>query len=142
MLIKNALYSHTSIPATDKSLDAQTLRGRAIAANLANIATPGYERIEVAFEEALKKALNPDSMAPSSSKSHGETHMPVKPDLEHVVPIAFRPVDLTQPSGVNNVDVDMEMSKLAEMQLAYQLGLRFIQDRKGALESSIKGYPS
>jgi flagellar basal-body rod protein FlgB len=118
------------------------LRGRVIAANLANIATPGYKRIEVAFEESLKQALSPKPLSVQENRPTGETEMPVSPDLEHVVPIAYRPVDLTQPSGLNNVDVDMEMSKLAEAQMAFRLGVRFIQDRKGALESSIKGYPS
>lgn len=39
-----------------KSLDAYALRQKAIASNVANIDTPGYKRLEVSFEEQLRKA--------------------------------------------------------------------------------------
>ena len=39
-----------------KSLDAYSLRQKAIASNVANIDTPGYGRLEVNFEEQLQKA--------------------------------------------------------------------------------------
>jgi flagellar basal-body rod protein FlgB len=35
------------------------------------------------------------------------------------------PLDPTLPSGVNNVDVDKEMAKLAENQIMYNFGIRF-----------------
>ncbi len=154
MLIQKALFDHTSLPVLGKSLDASALRSRAIAANLANVATPGYERIEVSFEDALRQALNPKPMGHASSlggagqslgmpnekaESNPESALNMVPDLAHVEPVAYRPKDLTQPSGVNNVDVDMEMSKLAENQLAFNFGVRFVQDRRGAIESAIIG---
>lgn len=132
MLIQNALFNHTAMPVLGKSLDAGTLRNKAIAANLANVTTPGYQRIEVAFEEALRQALKSKDEAPPG-------HFPVAPDLSHVEPVAYRSQDMTRPSELNNVDIDMEMAKLAENQIAYNLAVRFVQDTRGSIESAIKG---
>lgn len=143
MMIQNALFRHTALPVLGKSLDAATLRDKAIAANIANVGTPGYQRIEVAFEDALKQALNPKPMDPGSAK--GDAGKPDRlnlvTDLDHLEPVAFRPVDTTQPSGVNNVDIDMEMSNLAANQIAFNFGVKFIQELRGDIESAIKGLP-
>jgi flagellar basal-body rod protein FlgB len=140
MLIQQALFSQTSLPVLGKSLDASALRAKAIAANLANVATPGYERIEVAFEDALRQALNPKPIRSTGAALNPDPNaMPMVPDLSHVEPVAYRPKDLTQASGVNNVDIDMEMTKLAENQLAFNFGVRFVQERRGAIESAIRG---
>lgn len=39
-----------------KAMDSYTLRQRVTASNIANIDTPGYNRHEVNFEDALRKA--------------------------------------------------------------------------------------
>ncbi len=137
MFLKEALFSKTSIPLAAKSLDACTLRGRAIASNLANITTPGYQRIEVAFEDSLKKALDGKQVAGVSDQAG---HMQLgKTDLDKIQPIAYRAQDTTLPGEINNVDVDMEAAKLAENQLMYQFSIKFIQERKGDIMSAITG---
>jgi flagellar basal-body rod protein FlgB len=136
MLIQRSLFSQTSLPLLGKSLDASALRSKAIAANLANVATPGYERIEVSFEDAMRQALNPKPIRPGEDSANA---MKTSPDPAQVEPIAFRPIDVTKPSGLNNVDIDLEMAKLAENQLAFHFGVHFVQDRRGAIESAIRG---
>lgn len=137
MFIKDALYSRTSIPAVEKSLDASALRSRAIAANLANVDTPGYQRIEVAFEAALKQAL--DKTAPQGAADR-PGHLPLgRPDLGRVEAAAYRSQDPTRPGEVNNVDVDIEMAKLAENQILFEYGVKLIGLRKADITSAIKG---
>lgn len=139
MFLKEALFSRTSIPAVAKSLDACALRGRAIAANLANATTPGYQRIEVSFEDRLKKALDGSGLRGTADQPG---HMPIgKPDLDQVQPIAYRSQDPTLPGEINNVDVDAEAAKLAENQLLFSFGVRFIQERKGDIANAISGQP-
>lgn len=41
-----------------KSLDASTLRGKAIANNITNINTKGYKKYSVSFEDTLKDVTN------------------------------------------------------------------------------------
>ncbi len=60
-----ALFNQPNYVATRKLLDATTLRHEAIAANLANLETPGYQRVDVApsFASDLRQAIasaNPD----------------------------------------------------------------------------------
>jgi flagellar basal-body rod protein FlgB len=137
MFIKDALFSQTSIPAVAKALDAAALRQKAIASNLANITTPGYQRIEVAFEDQLKLALDEKKLKGVTDQPG---HMPLgRPDLDQVVPMAYRSQDPTLPGEINNVDVDMEAAKLAENQILFNFGIKFIQERKGAIESAISG---
>ncbi len=138
MFLKGALFPRTSLPALSKSLDACALRGRAIASNLANVSTPGYQRIEVSFEERLKQALDP-------SKPKGVAdqpgHMPLgRPDLDQVRPIAYRSQDPALPGEINNVDVDQEAAKLAENQLLFMFGVKLIQERKADISAAISGH--
>ena len=138
MFLKDAIFSRTSIPAVEKSLDAAALRGRAIAGNIANAATPGYQRVEVEFEASLRAAL--DKRIP---KGEGDKpgHLPAgRPDLEQVVATAFRSQDPVQPGEINNVDIDLEMGKLAENQLLFNYGVKLIGTRKTDILSAIKGH--
>ena len=139
MFIHKALFSQTSIPLVEKSLDAATLRARAIAANLANLGVPGYRRIEVDFESQLREALD---MRKLQGTVDQPGHIPLgRPDPESVMPRAYRSNDPTLPGEVNNVDVDMEAAKLAENQILFNFGVKFIQDRKGDIVSAIHGNP-
>jgi flagellar basal-body rod protein FlgB len=136
MLIQNAIYRSTAIPAAAKSLDAAVLRGKAIAANLANVTTPGYERIEVAFESALRAELN--KIQEKGGKADWDPAA-AREVFERVKPVAYRPQDTVRPGGINNVDVDVEAAKLAENQILFQYGVKFVQESKGLLESAIRG---
>ena len=138
MFLKDVLFGRTSIPVVAKSLDASALRGRAIASNLANVMTPGYQRIEVAFEDRLRKALDGKQLAGTADQPG---HMELgKLDLDQITPVAYRSQDKTLPGEINNVDVDTEAAKLAENQLLYEFGIKFIQDRKGDISSAISGH--
>ena len=139
MLLREALYSRTSIPLVSRTLDACALRSKAIANNLANVATPGYQRIEVDFESRLRQALDEQKLSGTTTQP---MHMPLgRPDLERIQPMAYRSQDPILPGEVNNVDVDIESAKLAENQLLFQYGVKFIQERKGALEAAISLQP-
>ncbi len=139
MLLKEALYANTSIALVAKSLDACMLRSRAIANNLANVNTPGYQRIEVEFESKLRVALDEKKLTGSVDQSG---HMRLgKGELDSLEPIAYRSKDPTLPGEINNVDVDLEAAKLAENQLLYNFGIKFIQLRKGDIENAITGQP-
>lgn len=137
MFLKEALYSNTSIPMVSKSLDACMLRSRAIANNLANINTPGYQRIEVEFESKLRDAMDEKKLSGTMDQA-GHMHLG-KLQLDQIEPMAYRSQDPTRPGEINNVDVDIESAKLAENQLLYTFGVKFIQYRKGDIENAIRG---
>jgi flagellar basal-body rod protein FlgB len=125
MLLDQLLFNKTSNPAVLKSLDASMLRSRVISNNIANVTTPGYQRVEVSFEGELRKALDRTRLQGARTN---EKHLEMgRLDMGRVQPHAYKPIDPTLSSGVNNVDIDMEMSKLAENQLQYEYGLRFLR---------------
>jgi flagellar basal-body rod protein FlgB len=51
-----------------------------------------------------------------------------------------RSQDPTLPGEINNVDVDMEAAKLAENQILFMFGIKFIQDRKADIAAAISGH--
>jgi flagellar basal-body rod protein FlgB len=138
MDIRQFLFGGTTRQLVYKSLDAASLRTKAIAQNLANIDTPGYQRKEVNFEEQLHKAMQ--------AKLPGATtqpeHMPMGKgiDIAKLQPFVFEPVDQTLPGEINNVDVDMEAAKMAENQIFYNFAIRFSGFDK--VNSAILGRPS
>ena len=55
----DALFNQTNYVAAKSMLDASVLRQQAIAANIANVESPGYQRLEVAksFEVEFEQAI-------------------------------------------------------------------------------------
>ncbi|MGL1900942.1 MAG: flagellar basal body rod protein FlgB [Fibrobacterales bacterium] len=136
MLAKLGIYDRTSITVASKSLDASALRSKALANNLANVSTPGYNRIEVRFEEQLREALNEKNIqGDRTSRNHFYLG---RPDLNKINPQAYRAEDPTLPGEINNVDVDIEMSKLAENQILFSYGAKFISERMADVNAAIK----
>ncbi len=122
-----------------KSMDASMLRSRVISNNIANVTTPGFKRVEVSFEDELKKALNKSKLKGARTDSK---HMQFgRKDISAVAPRAYKPVDPTMASGVNNVDIDKEMAKLAETQLQYQMGVKFLKGSYNKINAAITGKP-
>jgi len=137
VIFSKAISRHTSAPAVRLSLDASAMRQKAIANNIANVNTPGYQRIEVSFEDELKKALNPQQLLGAQTQTG---HMSIgRPTLDKLQPQAYRPNDPTLPGQVNNVDIDMEMAKLAENQILFNAGVKFLTDRSSVIRSAISG---
>ena len=133
-MIKGIVNRKTAMAAVLKSLDAGMLRARTIANNVANVTTPGYQRVEVSFEDELRKALDRTRLKGLKTDSK---HLDIgRKDIPRVKPRAYRPVDPTLPSGVNNVDIDREMAKLAENQLRYNMGLKFLRGAYAKLNAA------
>lgn len=134
VMISEIVNRKTNIASVLKSLDAGMLRARTIANNVANVTTPGYKRVEVSFEDELRKALDRTRLKGFKTDSK---HIDIgRKDIARVKPRAYRPNDPTLPSGVNNVDIDMEMAKLAENQLRYNLSLKFLKGAYSKLNAA------
>lgn len=135
-MLEKALFNKTNLPVLSRTLDAAMLRSRTIANNVANVNTPGYRRVDVAFEEELRTAL--DRVRLQGSRTD-ERHMAMgRKDLGDVNAEAYHPNDPSQPSGVNNVDIDLEMAKLAETQITYNYAVKFGQGSFRKLNAAIQ----
>ena len=94
------------------ALDGYTARHRAIVNNIANVDTPGYQRIEVSFEDKLKKAVEGLRFQGVNAGS-GESERRMV-DTMRITPIASR--DGRQPlrADGSNVSIDREMAELSK----------------------------
>jgi flagellar basal-body rod protein FlgB len=136
-MLEKILFDKTSLPLITRTMDAAMLRSRTIANNVANVTTPGYRRVEVSFEEELRTALDRTRL---QGMKTDEQHFDMgRRNLADVNAEAYHPYDPTQPSGVNNVDIDMEMAKLAETQIQYNYAVKFGQGLFKKLNAAIQG---
>ncbi|MBD3317195.1 MAG: flagellar basal body rod protein FlgB [Chitinivibrionales bacterium] len=135
-MLGDILFKGGGTQAVLKSLDAATLRHRVIANNIANATTPGFRRVEVKFEDQLRRAL--DRTRLQGTRTSGNHLKLGRPTLGEIRPRAYRPADGTLPGGVNNVDIDTEMAKLAENQIMYNYGIRFVRGSYRKLNAAIQ----
>jgi len=135
-MLDRILFNKGATPAVLRSLDASMLRTRVIANNVANVNTPGFQRVEVSFEDELRRALDKTRL---KGVRTNEKHFEIgRRDLKDVHPQAYKPIDGTLPSGINNVDIDTEMAKLAENQLLYNYGIRFMRNTYRTINAAIQ----
>lgn len=93
-------------------------RETVIAANMANIDTPGYRTQDVDFQQAFAQALG--------SEDSAQPHVHVR---------KVRGL-LERPDG-NNVDMDRESLLLSETQLQYQMGTQLLKGQFHQLLAAI-----
>jgi len=130
------LFNSGTTAIIKKSLDAGMLRSRAISNNIANIDTPGYKRVEVNFESELRKAISSSKLKGTRTDSR---HLSLgSSDIKNLQPTAYKPSDGTLPSGVNNVDIDEEMAKLAENQILFNFATKRLQGTYRKLNAAIQ----
>jgi len=134
-MLSDGIFNKTTLPVVTAGMNAAMLRARVQANNIANVNTPGFTRIDVKFEEELRQALDKTRL---QGKRTDGGHLNIgRLDLRDVGPTAYRPYDPTQPSGVNNVDIDMEMAKFAETQIMFNALNKFHNGSFSKLNAAI-----
>jgi flagellar basal-body rod protein FlgB len=131
----DGLLDKTFIPTLKKILSVATLNQKIIANNISNVSTPGYKAKEINKERAFKyifEQMNTKqysekfSLKPSSGKFTEKS-------------LIRESTQKSSNNGVNNVDIENEMAKLAENQIVFQTVARLIQRKFRSLSSSITG---
>ncbi len=114
------LLQTSTIQVLSSALNASTLRSRVILNNVANIDTPGYKSKEVVFEETLQRAINEKATDFIGKRTH-PLHIPIGKDplSPNVLPSVIENNNTWIQNNGNNVDVEYEMTKLAENTLWY-----------------------
>lgn len=136
-MIGKSILAKTNLPTLMKSLDAGMLRQRVIANNIANANTPGFRRVEVSFEDEFRSALDRSKLKGARTD---DGHMQLgRPRIGDVNARSFHPADGTLAGGVNNVDIDTEMAKLAENQIMYNFGIKFESGLFRKLNAAVQG---
>lgn len=101
------------------ALNGLSTRQRAIAENVANSDTPGYQRKEVGFERALRSAIRQEGSDDLPLVTTQTRHFGLGPLGSGVEPTVTTVRDEVYRNDGNNVDVEAQMAELAETKLRY-----------------------
>lgn len=113
----------------NNALQAADLRQQVYANNIANADTPGYKRQDVQFESVLQ----------SEMQNTDPTDVSTNASLLDVQPTVVQDNSTSISNNGNNVDINSEMSSMAENQIRYNTLIQEIQVRFNRLEEAING---
>ncbi|MHB8926057.1 MAG: flagellar basal body rod protein FlgB [Bacillota bacterium] len=105
----------------ERGLDASSLRNAVLADNLANVDTPGFKRSDVSFEGILEEETQRAGRLGNQEWKPGtvvDNHTSMRQDG-------------------NNVDIDAEMTNLAENSIYYNALVRQLTSQFAMLRSAI-----
>ncbi len=101
------------------ALDAATMRQQALAQNIANAKTPGYQRMSVSFEQRLQSMLSQDGKVAATSLA------------------SLQPVLELDPPSENSLALDQEVAQLSENALHHQALLKVLSKHYAMLGLAI-----
>lgn len=110
------IFEDLNVALIGKALDAAVMRQQAIAHNLANINTPGYKRLSVAFERKAAAALRAD---------------PDRRDLADVRP------RLVEAAEAGNAGTDHELAGLSETVLHHHALLKVLEKYMAVMKTAV-----
>ncbi|SEK21118.1 flagellar basal body rod protein FlgB [Paenibacillus sp. OK003] len=132
------LLNDISFQRLQGALDASNTRQRTIADNIANADTPYFKRSDVAFEELLQEQMNGD-MPVLKGKVTDSRHFVIGPSSSIPTPVVNMDQSTSMNNNENNVDVDKEMSLLAENQLRYNAYIQQVNEQIKMMRVGVEG---
>jgi len=126
-----------------KAMDGLSLRQKAVAENIANADTPHYKRFEVAFEGQLQRAVSQPGQFDVPMATSNSRHFRVDgpQSLDEFQALVSRSDENTMRNDGNNVDVDAEMTRLAQTSITYSAIADLMKRNMEGLKSVIRGTP-
>lgn len=119
--------------ALQSSADLRSLRQNVVSANIANAETPGYVAKKLDFEEALGRALELEGVG--DMKTSNERHfIGGAGSMANVKADTYDNPDASINNDGNTVDLEREMSTLAENSLLYKAAIQLINKKLAALK--------
>jgi len=111
-----------------------------VAQNIANANTPGYARSEVTFEDELRETLAECDKKKMDLVATHESHISNRPrNVLFVLPKKHRVVGEMVRWDGNGVELDLEMSKLAQTRMTYTALAKLMSKRVGSYRLAIGG---
>lgn len=133
-MLSGLLFSDRAPKVIRKSMDFNVQKAALISTNIANGETPGYKAKSMEFESVLQSASSNDYL---KIKSTNPKHISAShPDFSTLN--ANISTD-TSPGRIdgNNVNLEKEMTSLAETRLAYDAAITAMSKRGAIIKSAI-----
>jgi flagellar basal-body rod protein FlgB len=112
-----------NVDTLSKLLDLTTVQNKLIANNIANVNTPGYRKLEVTFQEELRKAIKSKNVQKINDVSEK---------------IAFSNNEINRENG-SNVDMDKELVEFFKSADRHSIGLEILSKKFKGIISAIEG---
>ncbi|MFQ5559128.1 MAG: flagellar basal body rod protein FlgB [Nitrospinota bacterium] len=125
-----------SIDFFKKALDYKAERHNLLASNIANSETPGYKAVDISFEDQMKQVLDAKN-GKGLSLTHEKHLNGMVSRLGQVTPEFLVDRSAGRLDG-NNVDMDREMSRLAENTLTYNAVSQILAKKFAGLKFAIE----
>lgn len=106
-----------------KLVDVTAMRHKVLAQNVANVNTPGYHKLSVAFDETLAAQMDKDR----------------NKNLRTIQPVVYEDDSTPERLDGNNVDIDREMMRLNKNVLLNNTLLQIISTKTAMMRRSISG---
>jgi len=118
------------------AIQFRNLKQGIINTNIANAETPGFKAKKLDFEEALSRAVDINGLG-KMSVDHAE-HFPVNGNsISNVRADVYENPDITMSNGGNTVDLEREMSDLAENSIVYKAAIQLINKKLAGMAYDI-----
>ena len=128
---------------TDKTTDAlgasinlRLLRQNVTSANIANAETPGYHAKKVDFEEALDRALDHEGLG-KMHVSADEHFLMGQGAISRARADVYENPEGNVSNDGNTVDMERELTTLADNSILYKAALQLINKKLGAMRYAV-----
>jgi len=115
----------------EKSMDAYSLRAKALANNIANVNTPNYKREDTDFENVLREAVDKENNPKIEGYMTDKKHIKINsiPDINNIQAKIIKEKNTIMRNDRNNVDIEVEESEFSKNDIRYQFATnRLTQD--------------
>lgn len=138
MILNDHLYNKGRLNLMNRALDTYALRQQTTAKNIANATSPTYRPQQVRFEEEFH-----DALAVQRGMKTSEHHLPIGGQTQNEVTGQTEPAPVPKPevlfSGESHVNIDKEMSAMAQNQIRFRFTSRMAARYFQGLQTSIRG---
>lgn len=129
------LINDSTISVLQQALDGLSQRQSMIGHNIANAETPGYQALGVTFEQALQKSVNGPKLDMATTSAG---HLAAPASVSHGPVITPRQNSTFRLDG-NNVDIDLEMTQMAQTSIQYQSLTQLVSKKLALLKTIASG---
>ena len=111
-----------AIELLEAGIKAENLRQKAIAANVANLETPGFRRVDLKFKELLKKAIKSNDLS----------------ELDQLKDQYYQPMNTPVGPNGNDVNLEAEVGHMVENSLKHKTYVRLLNKKYKQMETALQ----
>ena len=134
-MIDTTIFDNAHLGHLKRALTVYSRRHRVVSENISNVETSGYRAQEYRFEDLLRKA---GSGSLRGTQTHA-AHMPIGAKRISDTEGEVAAQDSDYDNGINDVNVDVEMTSLATTELSYRLATRILSMKYNQLREAVSG---